>query len=905
MMRHGLRLIRIALVAALVPTSAAAQEPRVSALEIRGSSDPSLVRYLTVKVGQPADPEAVRASVLLLSAMDIFDEVSVESETEPDGGLRLVFDVVQTPRIRALRFVRPGEAGAPDLPLDASLAADLVRASGLRLGETFREKALADASARMVEWLRTHAYPRSRVEILVVPAVTATAPLGATPGEDRFLRDLRVLVHDARAETLVSSRVEGWPGTLVPPRPPGSRGDALTDETVTAWKDHLRALLFKASYYRAQVRTESVQGDIVFFVTPGVPFDLRLDLLTPKEKEQARARFEKEGLSQEALEETMSVIESDYIARGHRDVEVDFQEVPRGDRATGEFVVRPGPAWVLGAVEYQTDGQPSPRANGLPGGGPWIAADIAAEKTRLLEALHLQGYAGALVSHEETGEPASAHVVFKILPGSLSLVDTVRLEGAPPPGARSRSAAVELRTRETTPFRNGDVARDRTALLASLRDDGYIDARIDVETDFSDDRTKVAVVFRVMPGPRVRVGRILVTGLRVTRESVVLRESRLKEGDYLSYQKLLDTQSGLSATGLFTDVQIRELAGEADERNLIVEVTEGPRTTIVPGLGFAETERLRASVEFTQLNISGRARTASLFLRGSIKGSSRALLSLTEPYAFGRRQAVNVQIYWDDDRSRTAFDFKRLGFETQTVFPVKGGNLLARYTFRKTTTSNVETDCAEINRDLCDGRVSGPSLVFVHDTRNDALEPRRGTLFSLETLVSSTALGGDSFVRGSAFLSRYEEVRAGTVLAGSLRIGLSRAFGSSVDLPLPERFFAGGASLMRGFKTDEVGPGVFNAAGTFVPAGGNALVAAALEARFDVTKSVGLQIFAETGNVYARVARLRLGDLREVAGLGLTYRSPFGPLRLDWGFKLDRREGESRQQLHVGVGYAF
>ena len=129
--------------------------------------------------------------------------------------------------------------------------------------------------------------------------------------------------------------------------------------------------------------------------------------------------------------------------------------------------------------------------------------------------------------------------------------------------------------------------------------------------DFSDDRTKVAVVFRVMPGPRVRVGRILVTGLRVTRESVDLRESRLKEGDYLSYQKLLDTQSGLSATGLFTDVQIRELASEADERNLIVEVTEGPRTTIVPGLGFAETERLRASVEFTQLNISGRARTAS------------------------------------------------------------------------------------------------------------------------------------------------------------------------------------------------------------------------------------------------------------------------------------------------------
>lgn len=900
MMRRVPPAIHAGILAMLVAPAARAQEPRVSGLEIRGSSDPTLVRYLTVKVGQPADPEAIRSSVLLLSAMDLFDEVSVEREVEADGSLRLVFDVQETPRVGALRFVTPSEGGGPDRPVDSALAGDLARASGLRPGALFREKTLADASTRMVEWLRTHAYPRARVDLEVVPV-----PAGAPEPSDRFARDLRVVVHDARPEVLVSSRVEGWPTTLVAPKPPGRRGEALTDETVAAWKEQLLSLLFKASYYRAQARTESVQGDIVFFVTSGLPFEMRLDLLTPKEKERARARFEKEGLSQEALEETMSAIESDYIARGHRDVEVDFQEVPQGDHATGEFVVRPGPAWTLASVEYQTDGQPAPRAGGLLPGRPWIDAEISAEKTRLLEALFQQGYAGALVSHEETGEPANARAIFKILPGSLSLVESVRIEGAPPQGARSRGAAVELRTRETTAFRNADVARDRAALLASLRDDGYVDARVEVDTDFSDDRRLVAVVFRVMPGPRVKVGRILVAGLRVTRESVILQESRLKEGDYLSYQKLLDTQAGLSATGLFTDVQIRELSGEADERNLIVEVAEGPRTTIVPGLGFAETEKLRASIELTQLNIAGRARTASLFLRGSIKGSSRALLSLTEPYAFGRRQAVNVQIYWDDDRSRDAFDFHRLGFETQTLFPVRGGNLLARYTFRKTTTSNVETDCAEINRDLCDGKVSGPSLGFVHDTRNDALEPRRGTLFSLETLVSTTALGGDSFVKGSAFLSRYEEVRAGTVLAGSLRVGLSRAFGSSVELPLPERFFAGGAALMRGFRTDEVGPGLLNAAGAFVPSGGNALLAAALEARIDVTKSWGVQVFAETGNVYARVNRVRLRDLREVAGLGLTYRSPFGPLRLDWGFKLDRRDGESRQQLHVGVGYAF
>jgi outer membrane protein insertion porin family len=57
--------------------------------------------------------------------------------------------------------------------------------------------------------------------------------------------------------------------------------------------------------------------------------------------------------------------------------------------------------------------------------------------------------------------------------------------------------------------------------------------------------------------------------------------------------------------------------------------------------------------------------------------------------------------------------------------------------------------------------------------------------------------------------------------------------------------------------------------------------------------------------VFSRASELQLKHLREVAGIGVTYRSPLGPLRLDWGFKLDRRAGESRQQLHLGVGYAF
>lgn len=876
-----------------------ASAPRVSRLELRGASDPTVVRYLTVKVGETADAEAIRSSVLLLSAMDLFDEITVEREIADDGTLGLVFKVLETPRLGDFRFVTPSVETGLDLPLGSSLAQALARASGLRPNEPFRNKALVDAATRMTEWLRAHAYPRATVEIEPLEGTVASR----RPG---FIRDIRVRVLMPKQETLVSTRIEGWPSALPIPKSPARLGDPLTVEKMEEWKQTLLGLLWKGAYFRAQVKTVSVEGDLVFFVTAGSPFTLKLDLLTPEEQLKARARFEKEGLSQDAIEETMSAIEADYVKRGYRDVDVDFVEVPGSGRAAGEFAVRLGPAWMLTAIEYQTSGvtMRTPADAGLEVGHPWIDADIEAEKSRLRAQLIQTGHAGALVSHEESGEPGSAKVTFKMVPGSLTTIASVALDGAPAAKDRSETAVIELLTRESSPFRNADVARDRTTLLASLRDDGYLDARVEVSTDFSDDRTSVAVVFHVTPGPRVRVGQILVVGLEDTRETVVRRESRLKEGDFLSYQKLLDTQSGLSATGLFTNVQIRELPGDEDRRDVIIEVTEGARTTIVPGLGYAEAERWRASVELTRLNISGLGRTASLFLRSSLRGS-RALLSLTEPYAFGRRQAVNLRFYAEDDRSRDAFDFHRLGFQAQSVFPLGSSNLLFQYTFQTTTTTNVEKPCAEVNRDLCDGKISGPSLGLVHDTRNDALDPRRGSLLSLETLLSAASLGGDSFLKSSAFAARYEEIRAGTVLAGSVRLGLSRAFGDSVELPLPERFFAGGASLMRGFKIDEVGPGRLSPDGQFVSSGGNALIAAALEARFDVTASLGLQIFAETGNVFRRVSGIRLGDLREVAGVGLRYRSPFGPLRLDWGFKLDRRAGESLGQLHLGVGYAF
>jgi outer membrane protein insertion porin family len=145
------------------------------------------------------------------------------------------------------------------------------------------------------------------------------------------------------------------------------------------------------------------------------------------------------------------------------------------------------------------------------------------------------------------------------------------------------------------------------------------------------------------------------------------------------------------------------------------------------------------------------------------------------------------------------------------------------------------------------------------------------------------------------------------VLALSTRLGFARTFGAGAppQLPLPERFFAGGDYSLRGFKVDTAGPLALASDGSLVPIGGNALLLGGAELRIDTTRFISLAVFSDMGNVFPLVSDLDLGDLRYTAGVGLRYKSAVGPLRFDWGYKLNRRPGESPYHVHVTVGHAF
>jgi outer membrane translocation and assembly module TamA len=283
---------------------------------------------------------------------------------------------------------------------------------------------------------------------------------------------------------------------------------------------------------------------------------------------------------------------------------------------------------------------------------------------------------------------------------------------------------------------------------------------------------------------------------------------------------------------------------------------------------------------------------------------------------------------------RTGFNFARKGFNgtySRTLTPTIRGSV--QYSLVTTRIFDFEeslanTDQLTVDRVFPQVRLSTISSAVARDTRDDPLEPQRGTLVSGDATLAARLMASEvGFIR--TFMQGFVYRNLGKpnlVFAGGARLGLANAFKQIVqsvddqgnpvlievrDLPASERFFAGGDTTIRGFSLDSVGaPDTITPKG--LPIGGDAEIVLNAELRMPVHGHLGAVVFVDGGNVFARVADLNLGQLRGSVGFGIRYRSPIGPIRMDIGFKLDRRplagtpgRLEPRYALHFSIGQAF
>ncbi len=847
--------------------------------------------YVIIDEGAPLDPDALRRTVELFYATGEFEDVIVEVERSPEG-----LDVVVRPRPAPL-FSRAVVRG--DRVKDAK---DLRKIARLRRGEPLWPVRLERAGHDVALAITADGYLEA-----VVSAEASPAPGGADAvftvraGPRARVRTARILAEDGPPALPLEDRMR--------PKP----GDVYRKAQAEKAAEAMRRRLVGAGRWRARVEAAhqydpgTAAVDLTFRVTSG-PFtfvEVRADI-----PHGLRTRLDdllRDGaVRADAIEEGAERLEDHFRRRGHREVVSRHFFEPKTYGEALVYEVRPGPASLVASVRVPGGEELAPALKTQPGFP--VEDRLLEEDVRTLRRLlEDRGHLEPEVETEVPEGGGQVPVVFRVRPGPRTLLAEFTVDGPTLPAPTEPPR--ELRLRAGQPYRIRDLAADRTSLLAAWRDAGYLAVAVTPEVSFSEDRGEARLRLEVSPGPRTDVGEIVVAGLRRTRDAVVRRELLVTKGQPLGQRELLESQRRLSGLGIFDRTDLGQLDPESrGPRDLVVSVHEAPVVTLAYGLGYGERDKLRASVEVTRRNISGMDRTLTAFARGSFQGS-RFLLSYREPRLFGFRTNLFVTGFWEEE-DRVSFSYNRLGAVVQVARPLEKQhlNLIGRWGHTDTHTFNVQVPIEEIDRQFRTYTLSGPSASLVYETRDDPLEPRRGRFLGSDLSLSLPLLGAARFLKGFFQAATYEQLNARTVVALAARVGLARTYGvgEPLALPLPERFFLGGAYGLRGYDEDTVGPRVRSAGGTLVPTGGNALVYAGAELRFDAGRSFSLAAFAELGGIYLFIGDLDLGQLRYTAGLGLRYKTAFGPLRLDWGYKLNRPPGDpSSSKFHFTIGHAF
>jgi len=517
------------------------------------------------------------------------------------------------------------------------------------------------------------------------------------------------------------------------------------------------------------------------------------------------------------------------------------------------------------------------------------------------------------------GKPGDLFVRFHVAEGPQTRVQSLAIVGNHALTDEELRSVVSSTPDE--PYSEANVATDRDNILALYFDEGFPQAAFASEMAPAKEPNRVALVYRISEGPQVRVSNVVVTGYLHTRPGVIRRQVQFKRGEPLRESDVVETQRRLYDLDIFNRVQIapQNPAGDTAEKNVLVAVTEAKRYTISYG-GGVEAQRLggatspvggalsispRGIFEISKSNVGGRAQTLAFRLRASTL-QYRGQFSYTMPQLLAKpRFSLLLTTFADktrDVRTFTSTRYEASAQIVQTYSPTT--SILYRYSFRHVLVdaSSLLVSQAEVPLFSQPTKISEFGVSWVRDRRNNPADASRGSINTADFSVALKSINSSaSFERFFIQNSTYTPIGRNLVFARSLRFGVEHPFGNStaIDIPLPERFFAGGGNSLRGFSLNQAGP---RDAVTGFPVGGLALLVFNQELRFPmklpvVGSNVGGAVFYDAGNVFSRFSDMTLrlspsspSDLNffsHTIGFGFRYLTPIGPVRLDLGYLLN------------------
>jgi len=605
---------------------------------------------------------------------------------------------------------------------------------------------------------------------------------------------------------------------------------------------------------------------------------------------------------------------------------VEYAITGEGADAAVVFTVREGPRVRLGEVSFSgnaffTAAQLRPHV-ATASSAPYVEADVRAARGRLVQRYREQGFTGVKVGEPQIAfraERSVADVRYEIAEGTRFVISGVVFEGDALP-----EAGPLLKALASGPVGQPFFERQRQALgnrvTAAFAAQGYPDAAVDVRDEPGALPGDVVLRVSVASGSRVRISRVDVAGNEHTREGFIRSRIPVRPGDWFNEETLQAGFRELYRTGIFSRVT-HTLEGESAERVLRVTVEEVPAREVSAAVGWGSYEQLRGSVGFRNRNVFGGGRSAGAEAGASTK-SLYAKGDALEPRLFGTEFSLSLPLSWSYREEPTYTEEEvELSLHLYRLFPhrVTAG---LKYSYRFDGLSQLSPDIPPESRD--ENYTSASVKVnFDADRRDNIFYPTRGWQTGLAVEVADHRLGGTlDFLRCTAAMKFFQPLGSGFVLGLRLDTGFIVPTNGNEEIPVNQRFFAGGESSVRSFEEQQLGP----KGESGDPLGGLASTVAALELRRRIVGNLAASVFADFGNVAPNRSLAAAGegglstadqvdamwtdylqDFRAGIGFGFQYLTPIGPARLDLAWNPDPREseGEAAFVWHFSVGMAF
>lgn len=748
------------------------------------------------------------------------------------------------------------------------------------------------------------------------------------------------VVRDIRVEGL--QRIE--PGTVFTYLPV-KVGESMNPEKAQA---SIRALFATGFFKDVQIEAD---GDVLVVAVEERPAIGTISITGTKEFEvdTLRKSLREIGIAEArifdraVLDRAEQELKRQYLGRGKYDVKIVSTITPlERNRVAVSIAVDEGDSTsikeirIVGTKAYSESELKKLMSLTTPGWFTWYTKSDQYSRQKLqgdLEALRSfylnRGYLEFSVDSSQVSispDRKDVFITLSVTEGEKYTFSDVKIAGETLGLDDELNKLVAINAGET--FNNERLAEAGKRIVDRLGALGYAFANANPVPDVNRDKRTVGFTLFVDPGRRVYVRRINITGNTRTRDEVIRREVRQFEGGWYDSEKLKLSRDRINRLSYFKDVTVdtNPVAGSPDQVDLTLNVAERPTGNLLFGVGFSSTDKVIITASINQPNFLGTGTSMGLEVNTS-RLTRTIALSHVDPYFTDDGISRSIDVYTrtynpsylnlGNYRYRTNgaglrfgvpyTEYDRLSFgaaiENTQLYLVRTGDSPSPRRFIDYADKFGDTSTAYL---LTAG--------WVRDSRDSALTPTRGR-YQFANLDVTLPVGEVRYARMVYGHQYYMPIAQRFTLAFNTEIGYGVGLGGR-DYPLFKNFFAGGIGSVRGFAPSTLGYKCTDTtlcprAEDQVPLGGNRRLIGSAEFFFPVPggsqtdQTFRLFTFVDAGYVWAEHEKVQLSDMRMSTGLGLSWFSPFGPLKFSLGVPIKKKEGDRTQRLQFQIGTGF